>query len=77
MPEGDNWLTEWISRPRAEGPRARNPRGQPVIVPEGITWIIVVVHEGIGGLLGCCIYIMKQLDQKCACIVLVYDYNNK
>ena len=27
----DNWLTSWISRPRAFGPRALNPLGQPVI----------------------------------------------
>ena len=56
MPECDNWLTEWISRPRAEGPRARNPRGQPVIVPEGITWIIVGIPEGLGGLPGSCVF---------------------
>ena len=61
MPEGDNWLTEWISRPRAAGPRARNPRGQPVIVPEGITWIIVVIPEGMGGLPGNCIWILNKI----------------
>ena len=31
---------------------------------EGITWIAVVVTEGIGGLLGNCIWIIKQFDPK-------------
>ena len=39
----DNWLTSWISRPRA-----RNPLGQPVIAL-GHKWIIVVIPSGIGG----------------------------
>ena len=64
MPEGDNWLTEWISRPRAAGPSARNPRGQPVIVHEGITLIILVVTGGIGGLLSNYIWIIKQFNKK-------------
>ena len=45
----DNWLTSWISRPRAFGPRARNPLGQPVIAL-GHKWIIVVFPSGKGGL---------------------------
>ena len=45
----DSWLTSWISRPRACGPRAQNPLGQPVIAL-GHKWIIVVNPSGIGGL---------------------------
>ena len=44
----DNWLTSWISRPRAFGPRARNPLGQPVIAL-GHKWILGVIPSGIGG----------------------------
>ena len=42
----DNWLISWISRPRACGPRARNPLGQPVIAL-GHKWIIVDNPYGI------------------------------
>ena len=49
IPSCDNWLTSWISRPRACGPRARNPLGQPVIAL-GHKWIIVAIPSGIGGL---------------------------
>ena len=40
----DNWLTSWISHPRA-----RNPLGQPVIAL-GHKWIIGIISYGIGGL---------------------------
>ena len=71
MPEGDIWLTEWISRPRAEGPRARNPRGQPDIA-RGHRQFARGIPEGTGSFPG---YSINDVSQKMCMDSVTYRCN--
>ena len=45
-------MSDCISSLGAEDPRARNQRGQPVIMQGRIMYVLLVISEGIGGSFG-------------------------